>query len=142
MADHCSENAASLARLLALLDTLDEEKLARPLPNGWAIADALVHLAFWDGYCLDLLRGWQKGTLPDKTANIDAINAAALTLSRAMTPAAAVTLLRNNATAVDRAVEELPPAVRAAIDASTHRYLLFRCWHRDAHLKTLESELR
>lgn len=141
MADDRSENTASLARLLALLDRLDEEKLARRLPNGWTVADALVHLAFWDGYSLDLLRGWQQGSLPEKSANIDAINAAALTLSRAMTPAAAVTLLRDNATTVDRAVEELPPVVRAAIDASAHRYLLFRCWHRDAHLKTLESEL-
>jgi hypothetical protein len=142
MADYRSENAASLTRLFALLDGLNTSKLAHPLPNGWTVADALVHLAFWDAYSLDLLHGWQKGDLPQKSANIDATNAAVLSLSRHLPLNAIAPLVRNNATAVDQTVEHLNPVLAASIDASEFRFLLFRSWHREAHLKTLESELR
>jgi hypothetical protein len=141
MADYRSENAASKDRLFFLLDALAPERLGFRLQNGWTVADALVHLAFWDSYCLDLLRGWEKGSMPGKSANIDAINAAINALSRTIAPETAVTLVKQAAEAVDLEIESLSPALVTAIDASEHRYLLFRCWHRNAHLKTLESEL-
>ncbi|MDR3724667.1 MAG: hypothetical protein P4K83_09305 [Terracidiphilus sp.] len=141
MADYRSENAASKDRLFALLDSLAPLQLSLRLQNGWTVADALVHLAFWDSYCLDLLRSWKKGSTPGKSANIDAINAAIAALSSSIAPIAAIALTKQAAEAVDLEVESLSPTLAAAINASEHRYLLFRCWHRTAHLKTLESEL-
>src|SRR5581483_3911478 len=39
------QNAAQLERLRALVSTLREDDLKRPLPNGWTIGTKLLHLA-------------------------------------------------------------------------------------------------
>ena len=48
------------------------------LDNGWTVAAALAHLAFWDCRAALLLRRWeQKGTLPDDP-DMDLLNEALL----------------------------------------------------------------
>jgi hypothetical protein len=141
MADYRSENAASLQRLFALLDSLDADKLAHRLPNGWTVADALTHLAFWDAYALSWLRSWQKGETLDDSTNIGTINAAVTVLSHSIPPEAAVQLMRQAAEAVDHEVESLDQSLAAAIETSGKKHLLFRAWHRNEHLQVIEREL-
>lgn len=141
MDDYRNANAASLARLNLLLSRMGPNGLAHRLPNGWSVADVLVHLAFWDSYSLSLLQAWQNGHAPKKSANIDATNAAITALSHAIPPDAILALVLNTAEKVDRAVEAVSPALASTIAASEHSFLLFRCTHRNAHLQTLESEL-
>ncbi|WP_420238471.1 DinB family protein [Telmatobacter bradus] len=141
MDDYRSANSASLARLNALLDRLGPNELAHRLANGWTIADVLVHLAFWDAYALSWLHGWQQGKAPQDSTNIDSINAAITSLSRSIPLESAGALARKNAEIIDHALEDLNPALVSAIEASGQKHLLFRCWHRDEHLQTLEREL-
>jgi len=147
MDDYRSTNSASMEQLNALLDRLGAAELAHRLPNGWTVADALVHLAFWDSYCLSLLQAWQAGAAPESYASFDgpraadSINASVDALSRSIPPEAAVALLRSAALAIDQAVEALDPQLAATIFASKHNYLLFRSKHRNAHLLAIEKEL-
>ncbi len=141
MADYHSENAAARARLHSFADRFAPQRLGFRLHNGWKVAAAFVHLAFWDFYSQALLRNWKKGLVPSKSANIDATNAGVTALSRNIPPAAAAALALEAAEAVDREVESLAPELGAMIAASEHQFLLFRAWHRNEHLKTMESEL-
>ncbi len=141
MADHNSENAAARARLHAFAERLTPQRLGYSLHNGWTVADALVHLAFWDSYSLALLANWKKGVAPSESANIHATNAGVAALSRNIPPEAAVALAKQAAEAVDREVESLAPELGAAIAASKFQFLLFRACPRTEHLKTMESEL-
>jgi hypothetical protein len=142
MNDYRSENSTAFARLNTLLDRLSPQDLAHGLPNGWSIADTLVHLAFWDAYGLSWLQSWKKGVTLQDTTNIDTINTAVTALSRSIPAQAVVALVRQNAEAVDREADSLTPALSAAIAASGQQHLLFRSWHRNEHLATIESELQ
>jgi len=63
-------------------------------------------------------------------------------LSRSIAPEAVVQLVLQSAEDVDREVENLAPALAAEISASGKKHLLFRAWHRNEHLDTIESELK
>src|SRR4051795_8509453 len=51
-------NRAQTERLRKLITRLDASMLALRLPNGWTIAAALAHIAFWDRQRLCLMRRW------------------------------------------------------------------------------------
>ena len=55
-------NRSQSARLRALAARLDPAALAVRLPNGWTVAVALAHIAFWDRQRLCLMRRWAAGT--------------------------------------------------------------------------------
>jgi len=42
-------------RLNLLIESLDDETLARPSQTGWAIKDHLVHIAVWEAFATSLL---------------------------------------------------------------------------------------
>ena len=54
-------NRVQTERLRTLVGRLDAEMLAVRLPNGWAVAVALAHVAFWDRQRLCLMRRWAAG---------------------------------------------------------------------------------
>ncbi|MGD8963285.1 MAG: hypothetical protein PVH43_12255, partial [Desulfobacterales bacterium] len=54
-----TENAKELERLRSLVERLTDDELIFPIGNGWTIAVALAHLAFWDQRALFLLRQWK-----------------------------------------------------------------------------------
>jgi DinB family protein len=55
-------NRTQTARLRALAAGLSASALAVRLPNGWTVAVALAHIAFWDRQRLCLMRRWASGT--------------------------------------------------------------------------------
>src|SRR3954462_15438104 len=54
-------NRSQTERLRRLVERLDAAMLAVRLPNGWTVAGALAHLAFWDRQRLCLMRRWAAG---------------------------------------------------------------------------------
>jgi hypothetical protein len=54
-----AENAQQRERLRSLVRRLTDEQLSLLMENGWTIAVALVHLAFWDQRSLVLMRKWR-----------------------------------------------------------------------------------
>src|SRR6188508_368314 len=54
-------NQVQTERLRALARRLTSEMLAVRLTNGWTVAVALAHIAFWDRQRLCLLRRWAAG---------------------------------------------------------------------------------
>jgi hypothetical protein len=136
-----AENDAARQRLFDKTASLTEKDLARQLSNGWSMADALVHLAFWDSYGLFLLREWEKNGYKTSTSSIDATNEGVRVLSSAIPASAVVPLVREAAVAVDREVEKIKPELAAAIVAGGQDCYLHRAVHRNAHLNRIESEL-
>ena len=55
-----ADNAQERERLISLVARLTDEELSLPLGNGWTIAVALAHLAFWDQRSLFLMRNRRK----------------------------------------------------------------------------------
>jgi 7-keto-8-aminopelargonate synthetase-like enzyme len=136
-----AENNAERQRLFEMTAKLTEKDLARQLPNGWSVADALVHLAFWDTYGLFLLREWQKNGFKATSSDIPAVNEGVRVLSSAIPANAVVSLVRQAAEAVDSEVEKIAPKLIAAIEAGGKSCYLHRAEHRSAHLNRIESEL-
>ena len=54
-------NRSQRERLRALVARMDAAMMAVPLPNGWTVAGALAHVAFWDRQRLCLMRRWAAG---------------------------------------------------------------------------------
>ena len=54
-------NRVQTERLRQLVGRLDAGMLAVRLPNGWTVAVALAHVAFWDRQRLCLMRRWAAG---------------------------------------------------------------------------------
>lgn len=136
-----AENNAARQRLFDMTARLAEKDLARQQSNGWSVADALVHLAFWDSYGLYLLKEWEKNGYKTSTSSIDAVNEGVRALSCAIPASVAVRLVRDAAVAVDREVEKITPELAAAIVTGGQDCYLHRAEHRNAHLNRLESEL-
>src|SRR5438552_2832248 len=60
-----AKNAASTAALAGVIDKMSEADLTRDLGEGWTIATALYHVAFWDRRAAILLGRWEQGlTVP------------------------------------------------------------------------------
>jgi hypothetical protein len=76
--DRDERNAASLARLRALMDRLSDEELGRPLGNGWTAAAEIAHLAFWDRRASILLDKWTRDGMSPSPMDVDVINDALL----------------------------------------------------------------
>lgn len=136
-----SENDAERARLFALLDRLDEASLERTLPNGWTIATALAHLAFWDNYAVALHGDWKRKGFHKPAEETDIVNAAVESMSQAIPPAALLAWVRTSATASDQAAAEVSPELAAAIKTGGKVNFLRRSVHRRHHLDQIEALL-
>lgn len=94
------ENEIERQRLSTIAARLTAEDFSRPLPNGWTVATKLAHLAFWDIYYLSCIEGWERTGFIASRANVDAINEAVRTLSRAISNESVVRLVRDAAEAI------------------------------------------
>lgn len=134
-----AENARSRQRLRALLRRLSDRDLERELPNGWTVAAALAHLAFWDQRVLVLLRRWAQSGVGRSPIDVDATNDAILPLCLAIPPRAAGELALAAAEAVDRELEDLSDEMMSAIEGLGVGFRFRRSIHRDEHLSEIEA---
>ncbi len=137
------ENAQERERLRALVNRLTDEEMGLPLGEGWTVAAAFAHMAFWDQRAAVLMRRWKEGSLvAPSPVDTDVTNAALLPLLLAMSPRIAGNLAIASAEAIDREIEEAPPALIAEIEGLGDKFRLWRSLHRRSHLDQIESMLR
>jgi|SRR5579884_1785273 len=139
-------NDAARERLRAVVGGLSDEDLARPLGDGWTVAAALAHLAFWDRRTLGLLAHWRQQRTGDlarlSPTDVDMLNDALCAEWLALPPREAALLALDAAAAVDRALATLPPAELDALASPEIPIRLDRAHHRNAHLDEIEQALR
>jgi len=141
MTDYSRENDAERERLFRLLERVGPTELQRTLPNGWTVAAALTHLAFWDRYAAGLLSEWgTKGFRPPAT-QVEALNIAVEKMSHTIAPAILLEWVRTTAEETDKAAAAASPALVAAIEAAGQTNYLRRAVHRRHHLAQIEAVL-
>jgi len=138
------ENARERERLRNLANNLTDEELTTTLyEEGWTVAVALAHLAYWDNRRLILVRKWkQEGVTPTPTIDVDITNDTLLPFLLAIPPRKAAELATLTADALDHELEEASPDLIAAIEALGDRHALDRSIHRKMHLDDIEALLK
>jgi hypothetical protein len=137
-----AENAQERERLLAFVARLTDEDLNLTLGNGWTIAVALAHLAFWDQRALFLMRKWKKSGVEPSSIDIDLTNDSLLSLWLALPPRAAAELAVASAEAIDRELEAADSELITAIESLGEKFRLYRSIHRKMHIDQIEERLR
>ena len=135
------QNDASRERLKALVGGLTEEEFGRPLGDGWTVAAALAHLAFWDRRVAVLVDRWQRDGVAPSSADADAINDAMLPQWLAIPPREAARLALAAAEEADSRLATLSAAQLAAIRAAGNHINVARAVHRGKHLDEIERAL-
>ncbi len=134
-------NRSQTERLRKLVERLDEAMLAARLPNGWTVAGALAHLAFWDRQRLCLMRRWAAGDMCSGGYDGDLFNATAQPLLEMIPPERAAAAAVRAAEEVDALLLEVSDeAVEAAL-ARPDAPRLDRGSHRKHHLDVVERVL-
>lgn len=137
------ENARERGRLSRLVDRMTDKELTFTLyAEGWTIAVALAHLAFWDQRSLILLRKWEKSRVEPSAVDTDTINDALLPFFLAIPPRTAANLAVSSAEAIDMELEEVPPELVAEIQRLGDENRLYRSIHRKMHIDEIEAFLQ
>ena len=136
------ENAKERERLRSLVERLSDEQLSIPLEDGWTIAVALAHLAFWDQRSLALMRKWKSTGVTPSPIDIDVTNDSLLPLWLALPPRSAAKLAVTSAEAIDREIEEAPSELISEIQKLGDKFRLHRSVHRKMHLDRIEEFLQ
>jgi hypothetical protein len=135
-------NRLARERLRATVSRLSDADLNQNVGDGWTIAAALAHVAFWDRRAQVLLEKWQKtGEVPlPSPADIDVINDAAQHLIGLIPPRAAATEAVAAADAVDSALETLNAELLDRVIANSATRV-DRARHRVEHLDEIDRLL-
>ena len=134
-------NRAQTARLRALVAGLDDAALAVRLPNGWTVAVALAHIAFWDRQRLCLMRRWAAGADCFGGYHGDLFNEVLRPFLEAIPPDRAGALAVATAEEIDDLLATVPDEVVAAALARPDAPNLDRGGHREDHLDQIERAL-
>ena len=136
-----AHNRSSNDRLRALVARLDDASLTRRQKNGWTVAQALLHVAFWDRHRLELIESVRSGK--DVTGHGDAhvLNDALTPLFASVPPRDAARLAVESADAVDGLILTLTDAEIEKALALPEPPSLDRGDHREDHLAQIEALL-
>ncbi|MDD5398444.1 MAG: maleylpyruvate isomerase N-terminal domain-containing protein [Dehalococcoidia bacterium] len=138
-----AENARARERLRSLVDKITDAELALALnAEGWTVAVALAHVAFWDERRLVLVRKWKKDGVTPSPVDTDVFNDALVPFLSAIPPRKAASMSIRMAEAIDRELEEASPDLIAAMEASGDIHALDRSVHRKMHLDEIEAVIR
>ena len=134
-------NRASTNRIRALAARLTDAEMQHPVGEHWTVAIALAHLAFWDRrvmYVLDMTERDGKVFIPE----IDIfVNDLSLPLWAAIPPRAAARIAIETAEALDKRLENFPPALLEEIHTYNKRWVV-RALHRGEHLDEVDTALK
>lgn len=137
-------NRASRERMRQIAESLPDTTLVQPLGNGWSIAGAFAHIAFWDRAVISRWDHWrQTGEFPpgESTWN-EIVNAAAGAQWQALPPRWSADDAVYTAGVVDEFIDTLTDEERDAARVTNLGSLLDRSGHRNAHLDDIERSLR
>jgi hypothetical protein len=143
---YIAENKRERGRLRKLVNRITDEELTLIIyKEGWTVAVALAHLAFWDKRRLSLLRKWQqqgvKSPLMDDEA-VDVINDALLPFFLELPPRKAAEFLVTMAEEIDAELQKLSSDLVNEINNLGDRHALNRSIHRKMHLDEIEILLK
>jgi hypothetical protein len=136
-----ADNDATRASLQSLIGTLAEQDFDRDMGEGWTVATAFAHLAFWDRRRKLLFERWQAGDvvpadMPDWFS--DTLNDALVDEWRAIPRHEAARLAIEAATAIDAMIAALDDQVTGEIVARGETWRLTRSNHRREHIEQIE----
>ncbi len=134
-------NRAQTVRLRTLVSGLDASALAVRLPNGWTVAVALAHVAFWDRQRLCLMRRWASGIGCHGGYDGELFNEVLLPFLEAIPADRAAAMAVQAAEEIDQFLAAVPDAVIAAALARPDAPNLDRGSHREDHLDQVEQAL-
>ena len=138
---YIQNNAVEREHLVSLAGRLTDDELSRPLDAGWTVSAVLAHLAFWDQRALILLDKWQQHGIGPSPMDSDIVNEAMRPHCLAIPPRVAARLAIGCATAIDRIIEQLDPALLAEVETQGQTVRLDRAHHRRMHLEQIEQTL-
>ncbi len=134
-------NLRQAERLRKLVARLDASMLAVRLPNGWTVAVALAHIAFWDRQRLCLMRRWAAGNWCNGGYDGELFNEVLLPLLETIPPDRAAEMALKTAEEVDAFLLTVPDEVVGAALSRPDRPNLDRGSHREGHLDQIEKAL-
>jgi hypothetical protein len=134
-------NRTQTERLRTIVQRLDGPAMAVRLPNGWTVAGALMHIAFWDRQRLCLMRRWAAGTTASGAYDGEVFNETMQPLQEMVPPERAAAAAVQAAAEVDALLLEVSDAVVAAALARPDAPNLDRGSHRGYHLDQIERAL-
>lgn len=142
---HEAANDVERARMESLVARLQDEQLARPMPDGWTVAGQLAHVGFWDARAVFALRKWAHDGAPPPPGDYEPedpawINDSAKPLCLALPPRTAAQLALRLAREADSGIaalsDELVEKIRVA-----GPFNISRAEHRREHLDEIERAL-
>jgi hypothetical protein len=136
-----AENTRERERLRRLVDRVTDKELSLPMWEGWTVAAALAHLAFWDQRALVLMKKWKISGVASSPIDDDVANDSILSLCLAISPRVAANLAVAAAEAIDFELEEAGEALIRDIGQLGERFRLYRSDHRKVHLDQIENLL-
>jgi Mycothiol maleylpyruvate isomerase N-terminal domain len=134
------ENRASLQRLRALVERLNDDDLMRVLPSGWTVSDTLGHLSFYDRRAAYLLGRFATEGVFDSAGDVDTINDVLVYLTRRIPARAMADEAIAAAEAANQAVGALPESLKND-PALGDVVRLSRAEHRDEHVEEITATL-
>lgn len=141
---YLEQNDAERERMRRLVESLDDDKLGRPVNDHWTIAGVLGHIAFWDARA-QVLAGKVEAGVPfeewdREPEDVAWINDSTRGLIHAIAPRVATRLALRQAEETDRLVASLPTERMWPADPSCPLNA-FRSHHRGEHLDDIEAAL-
>ena len=134
-------NRRQSERLRELVARLDASRLAVRLPNGWTVAVALAHIAFWDRQRLCLVRRWAAGDWCPGGYDGELFNEVLRPFLELIPPDRAAAMALEAAEEVDAFLLTVPDDVVEAALTRPDRPNLDRGSHREGHLDQIEEAL-
>ena len=135
------ENTRERERLVRLVNRITDEELGLPMWEGWTIAAALAHLAFWDQRALVLMKKWKISGVASSPIDDDVTNDSILPLCSAISPRVAARLAVSAAEAIDFELENAGDDLITDIWQLGEKFRLYRSEHRKLHLDQIEGLL-
>ena len=136
-----ARNRDGVARLRALVRRLDDAALSREIGDGWTVAAALAHLAFWDRLVAERWNHFDRnGTFLDVSDTLlEVINAAGLPEWRRVPPRGAAEGAVEAAEGFIARASGLSEAAVERATATGRRFMLDRTLHWYPHLDAIEA---
>ena len=135
------ENTRERERLVRLEHRITDKELGFPMWEGWTIAAALAHLAFWDQRAMVLMKEWKISGVASSPIDDDVTNDSILPLCSAISPRVAARLAVTAAEAIDLELENAREALISDIWQLGEKFRLYRSEHRKLHLDQIERLL-
>lgn len=133
-------NNASRGRMRSLAESVSDRQMLTKVGEHWTVGIVYAHIAWWDRrvvYVLDMTE--KNGNLFVPEIDIF-VNDLSLPLWAAVPPREAVRIAMENAEALDKRLEEYPPALLEEIYNYNKRWVV-RALHRGEHLDEADAAL-